>query len=266
MNLLNDTPATGHVITWGVPLLAAVAAAVIFLTGANPGLFSLINQSYQLTGDHPWAMLSVLADALVAAVLLLPLCGRRPDILWAFFIASLLTALWVHGFKSLLALPRPYAVLGPEAVHVVGKVLRNGSFPSGHTATAFLVAAIYAFMLRSRAWAAWLVLVATLAGLSRIAVGAHWPLDVAAGAFGGWLSVVLAFRLARRWPVGEGVMMQRTLSVILVLGALALLTVHDTHFDDGWWLQRVIALVCLLLAWPGLKRLWRTAPSNAGAA
>lgn len=257
MNYLNDTPATGRVMTWGVPALAAIAAALIFFTGANHGLFGVINQSYQFTGDSPWAMLSVLADALVAAVLLLPLCGRRPDVLWAFFIASLLTTLWVHGFKSLMSLPRPYAVLGPDGVHVIGKVLRNGTFPSGHTATAFLVAGIYAFMLRSRAWALLLILLATLAGLSRIAVGAHWPLDVAAGAFGGWLAVVLGFRIAKRWPTGEGVVMQRTLSVILVLGALALLTVHDTHYDQGWWLQRLVGVVCLVLAWPGLKRLWR---------
>lgn len=244
------------------PLLALFAGTLIWLSDTNQSLFLQLNQSYQFTGDAPWAILSVLADALVAAVLLLPLCGRRPDIVWAFFVSSLLTTLFVHGLKPLFAELRPFAVLGPDAVHVVGKVLRNGSFPSGHTATAFLVAATVGLLYRSRALWVTLLVVATLAGLSRVAVGAHWPLDIAAGAFGGWLATVLGISLARRWRWGEGVVMQRVIATILVLGALALLTVHDTHYDQGWWLQRLIAATCLLLAMPGLIRLWRHSPNH----
>ena len=63
----------------------------------------------------------------------------------------------------------------------IGPHLKKKSLPSGHTAIAFAAATalIYAFRSRRR----YLVLLpAGFVGLSRVACGAHYPLDVAAGA------------------------------------------------------------------------------------
>lgn len=64
------------------------------------------------------------------------------------------------------------------------------SLPSGHTAAAFVMATavmeIYpAFALLAYLWA-------SLIGLSRIALGVHYPLDILAGAILGFGSVTLA--------------------------------------------------------------------------
>lgn len=83
--------------------------------------------------------------------------------------------------KNALAMPRPVAVLGAHAVHVVGPVRLENTMPSGHTVFAFMLAAA----LSPGAPAGVKVLLwtfAALAGLSRIAVGAHFPADVIAGA------------------------------------------------------------------------------------
>jgi membrane-associated phospholipid phosphatase len=94
-------------------------------------------------------------------------------------VASLLLAgLVAQVLKHAVDVPRPLAVLGP-AVHVLLEPLRGRSFPSGHAASAAALATFAAWRYGLRAWP--LGLLALVGGLSRIYVGAHWALDVAAG-------------------------------------------------------------------------------------
>jgi lipid-A-disaccharide synthase len=82
---------------------------------------------------------------------------------------------------------RAYRVGNPElaavasTVKVIGRPLRHQAIPSGHTVGAFACAAglVYAFRGRRR-WLWWLP--AAFVGVSRIACGVHFPLDVLAGA------------------------------------------------------------------------------------
>jgi membrane-associated phospholipid phosphatase len=126
--------------------------------------------------------------------------------------------------KWLFDAPRPAEVLALTDFHVVGSVLRGYSFPSGHTITAFAMAgAVWACVrmaqrknsaqvvvethqyknanLSCLPWMAlaFVFLLAVLVGISRIAVGAHWPFDVLAGACVGWLAGLNGAYIAHRW-------------------------------------------------------------------
>jgi undecaprenyl-diphosphatase len=73
---------------------------------------------------------------------------------------------------------RPVSVL--KNVNVLGRRLTSGSFPSGHTATAFSLAVVF-----SSQWVSMTPLflaMASFIGLTRVYVGAHFPLDVFCGA------------------------------------------------------------------------------------
>lgn len=244
---------------WLVPLLALAGMAVLVASDANRSLFLYLNGRGALVGDVLWQNLTVLGDTLVGLTLLAPLIGRRPDILWSAALAAILATLWVHGLKDPLDVLRPPAALPPELLHVIGAVRHYGSFPSGHTTTIFTVLGVLSLYL-GRSALVWLLAAALLVGLSRVAVGVHWPLDVLGGAFGGWLSAVLGTQLAQRWRWGTSRSGKWVLGLLLTGCALALLISPDTSYPDAIMLQRGLALVCLAPVMQlAFTRKWRTA-------
>jgi undecaprenyl-diphosphatase len=105
----------------------------------------------------------------------------------------LLATLLSQGFKELLLALRPASVLPRESLRILGETLYNYSFPSGHTMTAFAGIATILPLLPST-WRRVALVLAAGIGLSRIGMGAHWPLDVTAGAFLGMLSGMAGWR------------------------------------------------------------------------
>ncbi len=234
--------------------------AVLIASDSNRNLFLYLNGLGTLASDVLWQNLTVLGGTLAGLTLLAPLIGRRPDILWSLTLAAILATLWVHGLKDLVDALRPPAVIPPELLHIIGPAHHYGSFPSGHSTTIFTVAGILSLYLRRSALIWLLAAAALLVGLSRIAVGVHWPLDVLGGAFGGWLSAVLGTLLAQRWRWGVSRSGEWILGLGLASCALALLISPDTNYPDAIMLQRGLALVCLLPVMQlAFTRKWRTA-------
>lgn len=102
--------------------------------------------------------------------------GRRQAALLALS-AGLATGL-SQILKRVAGRPRPAVGLAEFAPRI--ECPDEFSFPSGHTAAAFAVAA--AFLGEPTPLALLGVTLASGIGLSRMALGAHYPLDVAAGA------------------------------------------------------------------------------------
>ena len=108
---------------------------------------------------------------------------------FAMILAGLAGGLVIHVLKVLVGRTRPELWLGP--FHHSGPLA--SSFPSGHTVSAFAIAAVLLFGSRS----VWLrvisVTLATLVAASRVISFRHWPSDVFAsaciGLFLGWFFV-----------------------------------------------------------------------------
>jgi len=75
--------------------------------------------------------------------------------------------------------PRPF-VSHPGAVHLFARHAADAGFPSDHTTAAFAIAV--ALLLRSRPWGIAALVAATVLGLTRVAMGIHYPTDVLGGA------------------------------------------------------------------------------------
>jgi membrane-associated phospholipid phosphatase len=196
----------------------------------------------------------VLGDTVVAFTLCLPLWRRRPDLLWAFLFLAILGTLWVHGLKHIVDVARPPAVL-PD-VHIIGPAYKANTFPSGHATTAFAIGGLFALGLQLRTAYVIFVTAALIAALSRAVVGVHWPLDILAGAFGGWLSAVAAIALGRRTiQFGTQPWVQWALALFLAACAAWLVMGHPkSGYPQADLFQRAIGICCLAAAAARLKR------------
>lgn len=249
------SPAT--VWTWGVPLFALCALALVLATGSNMALFLWLNHFMARAGSAWWSNLTLLGDASLTLLLILPLLGRRPDLTWQLVLAALFASLWTHGGKELFSSLRPPAVLPAGSFLLIGPVLEHNSFPSGHTTTIFVLAGLLCAQPVDDRLKLLLLLLAVLVGLSRIACGVHWPLDVLGGMLGGWLSALAGVWLAQRWSAGLNVWFQRGLALLMTLLALWTMFYYDSGLPGTRWFQTALCAACLLLSVKGQYRLFK---------
>lgn len=240
---------------WWPAAPAMTLLAMVALCGGNTALFLQINGAAARLPDVAWSCVTVLGDTLVALALLLAMARRRPAWVMAALAAALPAALLTHGLKHWVPVYRPAMAL-QDAVHVIGPVLNRGSFPSGHTATAFVLATVIVAGLRSCGPSLAVATLALLVGLSRIAVGAHWPVDVAAGMLVGWICGLIGQRVARGWGNRP---LPLAVQVLLVGCAAWLLVGYDSRYPLALAFGKLLAAGSLAVYVQPLASDWHRA-------
>ena len=149
----------------------------------NLPAFLFINEaSKNLIPDALAAHLTELGNGSVVGILALLLTMKYPNIAKRFLIITLLSGILIVGFKQFFSDPRPAGVLAQTDFYIIGDILKRYSFPSGHTTTAFAMAGFVMLTFSSLPLRISVLILAVIAGISRISVGAHWPEDILAGA------------------------------------------------------------------------------------
>ncbi len=143
---------------------------------------------FNLRGFHPFWLdrfmwiVTQIGNGVVGIVLAIFLyfIGYR-DLSMQLLFGFLTLWLTVEFIKTIVERTRPFLVL--EGARIIGWRERGKSFPSGHTAQAFFMAALLAGYFNSGALPGVILYgTAALVALTRIYVGAHYPRDVIAGA------------------------------------------------------------------------------------
>ena len=189
----------GLALAWGVMLLFGAmefdrGLLLFFYAADNSGIADAARWTTELGG----AIVLLAATGFGVGMLLYRREWRR---------AALLAGITLSG-RLLVALQKDWSArVRPDAQgHLVP--VESLAFPSGHAANAAMVWLCLALLLprtpRGRLFAVWgAVWLALLVGLTRVALGVHWPSDVIGGWAFGLFWTLLLLRLAGH-PLDEG--------------------------------------------------------------
>ncbi|QTE22876.1 phosphatase PAP2 family protein [Polaribacter cellanae] len=176
--------------------------------------------------------LTQLGDALIIFSLVTIFIIYIPKIWGAVLTSGLISLIVSYVLKRVFAVPRPAAIFDNESFTIIGKTLKGAtSLPSGHSITTFSVITIllFAFMPKKITskitWSVFILLVGLVVVISRVGVGAHYPLDVLIGATIGYICAVLAIFINNKFNIWAWIRNKKyypIFIVILITGGLTI--------------------------------------------
>ncbi len=179
--LIGAAGTRGLLVRVDEPLMEAGA----MVAGETPGWAIRMAQMFTHMGDPGFRSVIVIG---LAAFLI----GRQNVRVAALYVATCFVTIAAYTVaKRAYMRPRPHLtpwLAGPT----------DPSFPSGHAAGATVVLLLAAMLIEQRGLVPTAFALATGIGLSRIAMGVHWPSDV----LGGWLfgggAALIGYAIAMR--------------------------------------------------------------------
>jgi undecaprenyl-diphosphatase len=226
----------------------------------NLPLFHTINGDYGPVLNMTSLWTTQFGDGFTAATLLVVLWLANRSRSLAGIFALILVPLVTQPLKDLFNEPRPAKVL--DDLTILGETLRYRSFPSGHSAT--IAAVLRPLWDWKGPWgnAVLLVVMVGVAG-SRVLVGAHFPADVIAGMFFGWICGEIGVFIVRQWRakplLADPAHAPGTdiAAVILLIGGSVYSVVwFDVGYDGGFYVVFGLLVLGLTggLAWRKRRR------------
>lgn len=162
----------------------------------NKQIFFLLNSlaGRGLFLDGLWIFLANYA-IFIFGLYLIYLVRKDKKLFLKVALSAVIVIIAVTAVKKFWFLPRPF--LEEKVNLLITHDPKDATFPSKHAAAAFALAG--AIFLKRKKSGFWLLILAFLISSSRVIVGVHYPLDVAAGAFLGWITAYSVSRLTRKF-------------------------------------------------------------------
>ena len=175
---------------------ALILIAMTFAIGKN-NLFLLLNADLGIIADYFFKYYTNLGDGIFWIAWLIVFIIYRRKLIPLLVAAFVFSTVFTHLFKDFLIpnAPRPTkAITDLSLIHTVTGVelWKVGSFPSGHTATAFTFFLLACLLIDKK----WIIpigfIFALLVAYSRVYLAEHFPHDTAGGMIAAILTVLLS--------------------------------------------------------------------------
>ena len=164
--------------------------------------FILLNPWHSSLLDQIFIPVTYFGDGLFVIALATILFILKRKFLSLMILSSyFLSGIFAQILKYFIIEPRPafYLEHTNYPYFIDGVTLHNfHSFPSGHTASAFALAAILSFSIEKKSYSFLFLLMAALVGYSRMYLGQHFMVDVFAGSVIGLVSSIICWMYFER--------------------------------------------------------------------
>ena len=221
-------------------------------TGIQKNSFFAINA---YLGQYPnlESNFTQFGDCLISLSLLSVFVLYGPKLWEALLSASFISALFSVLLKLIFAVPRPAVVFNHTSFLITGKMLLgHNSLPSGHSITIFttLTVIMYGFIPKRLnykiVWFLSLTSLGLILALSRVALGAHYPLDVVSGCIIGYLSGLLGIFLSRELKIWNWVSNKRYYPIFILLFLVFSIVLVNRIINDNL-LIFYFTFICLII-------------------
>lgn len=164
--------------------------------------------------------------------------------LWEALLSSLLiAALFSLVLKEIFNVPRPAAVFDNKSFVIIGKTLSgNNSLPSGHCITVFSILTVLLFAFSPNKfkfkilWFLLIISVGLTLAFTRVAVGAHHPLDVIIGCILGSMSGILGIFIYRKYKIWQWINNKKYYPVFVLLLLICSISVLNKIINENLFL------------------------------
>jgi Membrane-associated phospholipid phosphatase len=180
--------------------LSMLSALILFIISYSYGknnFFILLNTDLGVVADNFFDFFSYLGDGLLWIPLIVYFVYKEGKKMLPLLISSFaITTAFTQACKYLIVPDelRPTTAITNQFIHTVKGVTvhTTASFPSGHTATAFVFYLIFCLVFENKFWLIVGLLYALTVGYSRIYLAQHFPFDVAGGIVVAIVSVIFS--------------------------------------------------------------------------
>lgn len=223
-------------------VLGIAAAILAFIYGYHGGFTALNHYSNIVISAELWGVITIFGDALIYIAIAALISHTHRIYIRYFFIGGVIQTVLVNAIKHSTELDRPLGVLSPEYFFHYGPPHDWGSFPSGHTATAFLGCGLIIALSGNRLVNILAVTIAVMVGISRVALGVHWSVDILVGASIGLGNAALAVWLEKYFTIGRHKIAAIIFWFIMLLGCYQLFG-HNGGYEYATWLSMPVAII-----------------------
>lgn len=152
--------------------------------------------------------LSQFGDSIITLSILAVFFLRAPKMWEALISASLLSCIICSFLKKIFAVPRPAAYFDNNSFVIIGNALKgHNSLPSGHSITTFIMLTVLMFALAPSKqiykilWFLFIITIGLIIIFTRIALGAHYPLDAIIGGIIGYVCGLAGIFISLKYKI-----------------------------------------------------------------